>query len=275
MSTIALNSVRIPETNGALWLDALEDSGLPVELDVPWSLLRQPASEEERWRKSGLRLITVRDIIDPRTGRYLEDLHGKALTQVIDAAVAAVSRCREFGGRHVTLDLGMEHLDLHHANESLFANRLLLLNKVCPVAEEKGLVVCMPVRVPSDAPGADGSRMAANLIYEAGFKHFRVCLNVFPNDLPSGLDAKNLLRKTASLTAVICLFYSPCLGEELSENDLKDLVRAAKWHNFSGCVTLAPEGVPDSQIPKTCHQLAEVVDLLRTTNASLASEPDN
>lgn len=275
MANLILNSVRIPEGKGQVWLDALEDSGIPVELDVPWSLLRHPENEEDRWRKNSLQLATVRNIIDPQTGRYLEDLHGKALNQVIEAAVAAVGRCREFGGRQVTLDLGMEHLDLNRSADSLFANRLLLLNKICPVAEEKGLVVCMPVRVPSDAPGADGLRVAANLIYEAGFKKFRVCLNVFPNDLPSGLDAKNLLRKTASLTAIIRLFYSPCLGEELSVNDVKDLVKAIKWHDFSGCVTLAPEGVPDSQIKKVCQQIGELVDLLQTTNNSPSSEPNN
>lgn len=275
MPTIILNSVRIPEANGHLWLEALQDSGIPVELDIPWSLLRRPESADYRWPKNSLQLATVRNIIDPQTGHYLEDLHGKALDQVIDAAARAVDRCREFGGRHVTLDLGMEHLDLNHSSESLFANRLILLNKICPVAQEKGLVVCLPVRVPSDAPGADGLRMAANIIYEAAFENFRVCLNVFPNDLPNGLDAKNLLRKAASLTAVIRLFYSPCLGEELSVYDLKDLVKTLKWHGLSGCVTLAPEGVPENQIKKICRNLGELVDLLQTTHHSLSSESTN
>ena len=274
MSNIILNSVRVPEENGQLWIEALQNSGIPVELDIPWSFIRETKNTEDEWRKNSLQLSTVRDIIDPQTGHYLEDLQGKALTQVIDAAASALARCREFGSRHVTVDLGMERLDLNHSAEPLFANRLLLLNKICPVAAEKGLIICLPVRVPSDAPGANGLRMAANLIYEAGFNNFRVCLNVFPNDLPNGLDAKQLLHKTASVTAVIRLFYSPCLGEELPIRDIKELVKAVKWHDFSGCVTLAPAGVPNNQIKNICEDIEELVDLLLTTHNHIASDHD-
>jgi tetratricopeptide (TPR) repeat protein len=46
-------------------------------------------------------------------------------------------------------------VDLSKDQDRLIQPRIALLSRICPVAEEKGITVCAPVRFPPDSPQAD------------------------------------------------------------------------------------------------------------------------
>lgn len=256
--------VRIPHDQTEAWLEALCDQGLTVELEVPLALLAEDQAPLRKLQRSGLQVMAVRDIIDPHVGRYLEELPKKTFGQVAAAAVQAVETCREAGARRVTLELGLEHVDIARQDQDrLLQARVALLGRLCPVAEEKGITVCAPVRFPPDSPRADGLRVAANLVYDVGLESFRVCMNLFPNEMSGGLDGRKLMRQTGSLGAMVRLFYSPSLGEELEATDLRALVEALKWHGCSGGIVFCPASVDVDRIPAVCQRIEELLEVVR------------
>ncbi len=255
--------VRIPQETAEAWLEALVDSGLSAELEVSLDLLDDTPATHRILQRAGTQIMGVRDIIDPQVGRYLEELPEKAFSQVLASAVKAIGRCREVGARQVTLDLGLDHVDMAREQERLIKPRIELLGKICPLAEEKGITVCAPVRLPPDSPEADALRVAANLVYDVGLASFRACLNIFPNEMPGGLDARKLMRQTGSLGAMVRLFYAPCLGEDLETSDVRALVEALKWHGFNGGLVFCPLNVGEERIPTICEGIAELIDVVR------------
>jgi hypothetical protein len=142
-------------------------------------------------------------------------------------------------------------------------SRVALLSKLCPAAEDKDITICAPVRLPPDTPKADALRMAANLVYDVGLESFRVCLNVFPNEMSGGFDARQLMRQTGSLGAMVRMFYSPCLGEELEAIHVRSMVEALRWHEFTGGIVFCPVNVAGDRIPSVCRGISELVEVVR------------
>lgn len=255
--------LRIPQNGAGVWMEALAASGLSMEVEIPLAVLDDSAEAGRILQRSGLQVMAVREIIDSHSGRYLEELPPKTFEQVVSSAIQAVGRAREVGARRVTLDLGLEHVDLSRDQNRLVQPRVALLGKLCPRAEEKGITVCAPVRFPPDSPTADALRVAANLVYDVGLKSFKVCMNVFPNEMPGGLDGRKLLRQTGSLGAMIRLFYSASLGEELEAVDVRTLAEALRWHEFSGGIVFCPDHVAEERIPAVCARIGELIEIVR------------
>ncbi len=255
--------LRIPPEDAGAWLDALAAKGLAIELELAADLLDDIPEARRFIQRSALRAMVVRDIIDCQAGRYLEELAGKAFDQVLASAIRRVGEARTLGARLLTLDLGLERVFLSKDQERLTRPRLAFLRRLCPVAADKGITLCAPVRFPPDSPAADALKVGANLIYDLGVDNFRVCLNLFPNDMPGGLEARALIRQTGSLAALVRLFYSPELGEELEAVDVRALVAALQWHEFAGGVVFCPGRVAADRIVAVCEQVAELLEIVR------------
>ncbi|OGV50149.1 MAG: hypothetical protein A2X49_04170 [Lentisphaerae bacterium GWF2_52_8] len=120
-------------------------------------------------------------------------------------------RAVEAGASSLHLDLGLE---MAEREPRLLESRIALLKSLAAALHGRGIVLCLPLRLPSNSPGA--SDFALRCLRAAGHPAVRLAVDFYPHELPRIRPVAELLRAVRFDAEIVRICYEPELGNHLT-----------------------------------------------------------
>ncbi len=261
MITVAIS---VPEEQTELWLDAVANTTLVREVELPAALLNDP--------EPLLRLLRPRGLAPAHAARFLPPGFGPRFAESADATRAAftqqlqtaLARCRDCGVRHVSLDLNEDDICvLEAARPDTLQCWAGLVRKLLPVAVDAGITLEIPVRHPAPFPGSRNWTGAANLVQEVMHPACRLELNVALSELPEDFDLAAVARSCFFHLAALRLHYVPAEGETPDPARHRQWGAALARLGFKGAVVFCPRAGTPEGIRDACRRVDELAAAYR------------
>jgi hypothetical protein len=201
-----------------------------------------------------LDVAQVHNILPESSSRYLAEADAAARDQIVEHLKTAISQLATYNVDHATLDIG-----LARAGSSLEFQRQLI-DSLIPLIDKHAITLSLPLRKPPAAPGSATNKLAIQLVEAVGHPHFRIAVDVFPDELHVEVDPATLVEDCLQGMAAVRLHYEPRLGVNLSGLIIEQWRKALRMVGYSGLVVFCPHVETPEQFAVEADKLNGMLD---------------
>lgn len=256
-------AVRLNDLDLDCWLDAVSNLATTRGVELPASLLAEPAEAlEARLAANALRVLHVTRLLPSGFVMRLMEAAERPRDVLLAQVKSALARCRAVQVRQVSCDLELDAAGATAAQlEPAIRAQVSLIRQLLPVAVEAGQTLCIPVRQPPPYPGSREWSLASNVVHEIMHPSCRLALDLVPAELDPAFDLAALLRDCVFHLAVVRIHYEPFLGEAVPLRRQQEWADALRRQGFKGTVVFCPVASTPEGIRAACRQVDALAGL--------------